>query len=181
MMDASVMVGVAQAVDLPEGLDAFCRREHPRLVGALSLYCGDASLAEELAQDALERACEQWGRVSAMPAPGAWVHRVAMNMAHSRFRRRAAERRAHARSVAADVHEDTDVASAVALRNEVATLPRRQRGVIVMRYYLGMDVAQTAAALHMSPAAVKAAAHRAMQQLRAEFVVPDREDVSDAH
>jgi DNA-directed RNA polymerase specialized sigma24 family protein len=32
---------------------AFCIKEHPRLVGALSLYCGDRVLAEELAQDAL--------------------------------------------------------------------------------------------------------------------------------
>jgi RNA polymerase sigma-70 factor (ECF subfamily) len=34
---------------------AFCAEEHPRLVGALSLYCGDRAVAEELAQDALSR------------------------------------------------------------------------------------------------------------------------------
>lgn len=44
------------------GLAEFCRREHPRLVGALSLYCGDSDVAEELAQEALIRAAdrERW-------------------------------------------------------------------------------------------------------------------------
>jgi predicted RNA polymerase sigma factor len=38
-----------------DALVAFCRHEHPRLVGTLSLYCGDADLAEELAQEVLCR------------------------------------------------------------------------------------------------------------------------------
>lgn len=72
---------------------AFCVEEHPRLVGALSLYCGDRALAEELAQDALTRACRDWRKVRNFAAPGAWTHRVAMNLANSYFRRRAAETR----------------------------------------------------------------------------------------
>lgn len=46
---------------VPEDLAAFCEREYPRLVGTLSLYCGDVLLAEELAQEALARACSRWG------------------------------------------------------------------------------------------------------------------------
>lgn len=151
-------------------LNAFCRREHPRLVGALSLFCGDADLAEEFAQDALERACQKWPQVRMMDAPGAWVHRVALNLARSRFRRRAAERRAHARSGMPDeTHDDHDVAGAVALRRELANLPDRQRGVLVLRFYLGYDVAQTAALLGITKAAVKAATHRALTRLRDDF------------
>jgi DNA-directed RNA polymerase specialized sigma24 family protein len=71
-----------------EALDAFCRREYRRLVGALSLYCGDPSVAEEVAQEALYRACRRWSQVSQIQAPGAWVHRVAINIANSAYRRR---------------------------------------------------------------------------------------------
>lgn len=41
-------------------LAAFCHREYARLVGALTLYCGDGDVAQELAQEALVRACERW-------------------------------------------------------------------------------------------------------------------------
>lgn len=85
--------------DTAEGvtLAAFCRREYPRLVGALSLYCGDADVAEELAQEALIRAADRWPHVGQMDAPGAWVYRVGMNLCGSWFRRKRAERRANAR------------------------------------------------------------------------------------
>lgn len=81
----------------PDDLSAFCQREHPRLVGALSLYCGDALLAQELAQEALVRVCQRWEQVHAKGSPQAWAHRVALNLAHSWYRRRSAERRALAR------------------------------------------------------------------------------------
>lgn len=161
---------------VPIDLDAFCQREHPRLVGALSLFCGDGDLAEELAQDALERACQKWPQVRTMDSPGAWVHRVALNLARSRFRRRAAERRAHARSGLSDqTHDDHDVAGAVAMRRELATLTERQRAVLVLRFYLGFDVAQTAELLSITSAAVKAATHRGLARLRDEFAADHEE------
>lgn len=48
---------------------AFCERLRPQLVGALSLYCGDPALAEELAHDTLIRVWENWHRVKHMQAP----------------------------------------------------------------------------------------------------------------
>ena len=76
------------------GLRDFCTAEYPRLLGTLTLYCNDRGVAEELAQEALARACVSWPKVRGMDAPGAWIHRVAMNLANSHFRRRGAERRA---------------------------------------------------------------------------------------
>ena len=61
----------------PIDLTEFCEAEWPRLVGALSLYTGDADLAEELAQEAVVRACRHWRKVRSMEAPAAWLHRVA--------------------------------------------------------------------------------------------------------
>lgn len=44
-------------------LAVFCRAEHQRLVGVLSLYCRDRHVAEELAQDTIVRIIRDWGRL----------------------------------------------------------------------------------------------------------------------
>lgn len=152
----------------PDALAAFCRREHPRLVGTLSLYCGDSTLAEELAQEALYRACRDWPKVSKMEAPGAWVHRVAINLANSTYRRRRAERRA-AQSHQVLHHDDVDSedqASGMAVRQAVSRLPARQRAAVVLRHFAGYTVAETAGLLGVSEGAVKQLTHRAAATLR---------------
>ena len=147
-------------------LVSFCQREHPRLVGALSLYVGDAAVAEELAQEALVRAMDAWPRLREMAAPGAWVHRVSMNLAKSWFRRAAAERRALRRFPRADEKADPDVAAVVTVRAAVARLPDRQRRCVVMRHYLGYPLDITAATLGISEQAAASLTYRALQSLR---------------
>ena len=83
-----------KVAEVPEDLARFCREQRPQLVGSLGLYCGDVGLAEELANEALARVCRDWNHVRDLERPGAWAHRVAMNLANSWFRRRGAERRA---------------------------------------------------------------------------------------
>lgn len=149
-------------------LEAFCQREHPRLVGALSLYTGNAAVAEELAQEALVRVMDAWPQVRSMAAPGAWAHRVAMNLAKSWFRRRLAERRALAHLEQQRARQsDPDVAAAVDVRLAVAGLPQRQRRCVVLRHYLGYPVDVTADALGISRQAVASLTYRGMQMLRA--------------
>jgi RNA polymerase sigma factor (sigma-70 family) len=158
---------VRKAADRPE-LIAFCEREHPRLVGALSLYCGNPDVAAEIAQEALIRAVRDWPKVRQMQAPGAWVHRVAMNLASSWFRRRSAERRALRRhGVAPEAIPDAIDLSEV--RDAVTALPQRQRKVIVLRFYLGFSVAETAAALGATEQATAALTYRATRVLRAQL------------
>lgn len=157
-----------------EGFTEFCRREYPRLVGLLSLHCRDVHVAEEFAQEALARACDRWRRVSQMDAPGAWVHRVGMNLVNSWFRRRRAERKAHVR-LQGDVarHHGPDVPGHLAVRQAVLGLPARQRAVLGLRYFADMSVAETAATLGISDDAVKAHTRRAVAALRAHLA-PER-------
>ncbi len=74
-------------------LEGFCRYEYPRLVGLLSLYCGDRSVAEDLAQATLARVWQHWDRVARLDAPGLWSRRVALNLANSWHRRQRLSRR----------------------------------------------------------------------------------------
>ena len=157
-------------------LTAFCEAEWPRLVGALSLYTGDADLAEELAQEAVARVCRHWRRVRKMDAPGAWLHRVARNLAHSHFRRARTGERAQAR--AADRLTEPSDDDAVVLRAVVASLPDRERDVIVLRFYLGLSVREAAAELEIPEGTVKTLTHRAIGRLRERGVVD--EEVIDA-
>lgn len=151
---------------------SFCAAEYPRLLGSLSLYCGRADLAEEFAQDALERVCMRWGEVSAMERPGAWVHRVAINLANSRFRRLAAERHAYRRHGAtADRYVVPDVAAAVEVREAVAALPRRMRAAVVLRYFADMTVEESAAVMGCAEGTVRSLTHKGLGALRARLDV----------
>lgn len=152
----------------PAALSTFCDVQYPRLVGILSLYVGDAAVAEELAQETLLRVATRWGRVSGLDEPGGWAYRVAINLANSHLRRGRAARRAAARMGAADVaHQDPDTADRLAVRRAVAALPARRREVLVLRHFLDLTVAETARHLGVSEDAVKSLTKRAMADMKA--------------
>jgi RNA polymerase sigma-70 factor (ECF subfamily) len=157
---------------------AFCRAIRDRLVGSLTLYCGDRAVAEELAQEALVRAWERWDRVSTMASPEAWTYRTAFNLASSWGRRRSAERRANRRSLPpTDVVDLPDTSTIEAVRAAVAALPTRQRAVVVCRFYLAMTVAEAAETLGCAPGTIKSATNQALANLRATGLVDEREEV----
>src|SRR6202023_1079166 len=74
--------------DTHRAIDAVWRIESARLIAALARIVGDVGLAEELAQDALVAALEQWP-VSGVPdKPGAWLMGTAKHRAIDLLRRR---------------------------------------------------------------------------------------------
>lgn len=162
-----------------EALREFCSREHPRLARALTLYLGQVEIADELAQEALVRVCEQWPRVCQMRQPGAWAHRVAMNLAKSWLRRRLAERRAHQRYHARPSparQQSSEPAEAMAVRQAVAGLPQRQRQAVVLRYVADLSAAEAGEVMGIASATVRVLTSQALQRLRAAGVAEaDRE------
>lgn len=159
---------------LDAAAEAFCASEYPRLVRALTLYVGDVHLAEELAQEALLRACRDWSRVGRLDSPGGWAWHVARNLAASHFRRARAARRAHRRleHEAGAVHRDPEPTDVVALRRAAAALPERQRHALVLRHVLDLTVDDTAARMGISADAVKSLSKRATAALRQELGLP---------
>jgi RNA polymerase sigma factor (sigma-70 family) len=163
-------------IDEPDGeLVAFLRREHPRLVAALGSYLGDLMVAEELAQEALVRVAVRWRRVSRMRSPAGFAHRVALNLATSQLRRRAAEHRARTRLAgdALEAWRDPDTAAAVDLRRGLAELPEGQRWALVLRYAGGLSVVEAAEALGISEQAVRARCSRGIAQLRSRLAAEE--------
>lgn len=132
-------------------------------------------MAEELAQEALLRACERWDEVRTMRNPSGWVYRTALNLSASSYRRRAAEKRALQRSAPSrDVHIDADAADRLAVRAAVLGLPGPQRTVLALRHYLRLTVAEAAEVMGISEAAVKSHATRAVAALRRAILEPER-------
>lgn len=58
--DITAPAAAAAARQGDDSFDAFCRDVHPRVVGALGLFCNDRDLGRDLAQESLSRACRDW-------------------------------------------------------------------------------------------------------------------------
>ncbi|MGE0850751.1 MAG: RNA polymerase sigma factor [Hyphomicrobiaceae bacterium] len=84
------------AIDTHRAIDAVWRIERARLIAGLARVVRDVGLAEELAQDALVSALEQWPGSGIPEKPGAWLMAAAKNRAVDRFRRAKLIERKHA-------------------------------------------------------------------------------------
>jgi RNA polymerase sigma factor (sigma-70 family) len=73
--------------DTHRTIDAVWKMEAPRLIGALARMVHDVAVAEDLAQDALVAALEQWPKTGIPGNPGAWLMQAGKNRAIDLFRR----------------------------------------------------------------------------------------------
>lgn len=147
------------------------------LVRLAWLLLRDQQAAEDVAQDAYIATYRNWGKLRDEEAAVAYLRRCAVNGARSVLRHQTVVRRETlAEAGRADASgrlaaPGSDV-SALArldgdrLMSELATLPDRQREVIVLRYYSDLSESQIAEALNISPGSVKTHAYRGLRSLR---------------
>ncbi len=76
-------------------IDAVWRIESPRLIAGLARIVRDVGIAEDLAQDALVAALEQWPKSGVPDNPGAWLMAAAKHRAIDHFRRSTMLERKH--------------------------------------------------------------------------------------
>ena len=84
-----------KATDAHRAIDAVWRIESPRLIAGLTRIVRDVGLAEDLAQDALVAALEQWPESGVPYNPGAWLMATAKHRAIDRLRRNERLERKH--------------------------------------------------------------------------------------
>ncbi|SEK98071.1 SigE family RNA polymerase sigma factor [Nonomuraea pusilla] len=146
--------------------ERYVEHRSARLLRTAYLLCRDWATAEDLVQDALARAWLAWRRVGADPDP--YVYRILANTHASWWRRR--WRGELATAEVPDGADPRDAAAALgvrdALRTALAALPRRQRAVIVLRYFEDMPDEVIAGILGCSAATVRSQASRALARLR---------------
>jgi RNA polymerase sigma-70 factor (sigma-E family) len=128
---------------------------------------GDRSEAEDVAQEACARAYSRWSSVH--DHAEAWCVRVASNLALDRLRSRSRSHRRDTQLATAGIVAPAFAgvsADRVDLVKALATLPRRQREAVVLRYLGDLSEAQTADVLGCSVGSVKTHSSRGLAKLR---------------
>lgn len=137
------------------------------LVQAAVLLTGDSWHAEDLAQTALVRVFASWSRVRAADDMDAYTMRILINQNKNRFRKRAVVE--DLRGVLPERGDEDPmprVDQRAGLLAALASLPKRQREVVVLRYWEDYSEAQTARILGCSVGTVKSQASKALAKLR---------------
>jgi RNA polymerase sigma-70 factor (ECF subfamily) len=143
-----------------EALYDECRSDLYRV----AVYLLGASEAEEVVQDAFERAMREQDFFDRVQAPAAWLRTVTVRLSVSRLRRRAMLERIHLRAP-----ERANGLPDPELYDALRSLPPLQRGAIVLRYFFGSDYAEIARALGMSEKSIGATLTRARTALKKEL------------
>jgi RNA polymerase sigma factor (sigma-70 family) len=99
--------------DVKRTIDAVWRMESARLIAGLTRIVHDVGIAEELAQDALVAALEQWPAQGIPDNPGAWLMGTAKHRAIDRVRRKKLVEKKH-EQIAHEIDEPRDVADDLA-------------------------------------------------------------------
>jgi RNA polymerase sigma-70 factor (sigma-E family) len=144
-----------------------------RLVRTAYLLTRDRALAEDLVQTALAKTWLAWGRIGDDPDP--YVRAVLVNTYTSWWRRKWRGETPTAQlpeAAGTDQHAAYDERHT--LRLALDRLPRRQRAVVVLRYYEDLSEAEVARILGCSVGTVKSHASRALARLRIDAALrPD--------
>jgi RNA polymerase sigma-70 factor (sigma-E family) len=145
----------------------FMQGRWPAMVRLAYALTGDQADAEDLAQTAFARAYASWPRVTRAGSPEAYVRKIVINENRNRFRKQRVPEyltdRPPERTGADRTGEQDDRSALLAA---LRRLGPRQRAVVVLRYWLDMTEAETAATLGCSIGTVKSQASRALLRLR---------------
>jgi RNA polymerase sigma-70 factor (sigma-E family) len=168
---ARTLVREGTAVREPKGELADLYVRHVPAANRLAfLLTGDRSQAEDLVHDAFVRCVGRFGHLRAHEAFDSYLRRTIVNLHSSRLRRLRVEREWLSKETGRVKRPGTsglpDVAGREDMWRRLATLPPRQRAVLVLRYYEDLSERETANALRCSVAAVKSLTARATAALR---------------
>jgi RNA polymerase sigma-70 factor (sigma-E family) len=168
MMPAVRSSGQTSSADV----EAWYRAHRAELVRLAGLALGDRDRGEEVVQEVFARV---YRRPPVLEQPGEqarYLRSAVLNSCRSRLTRRATGRRATdrlQRQVTPQVTSTEDAGVGSVTRDQVLAavrrLPRRQRDVVLLRYWLDLPEAEIAATLGVSAGTVKTSAHRAMHTL----------------
>src|SRR4051794_30178320 len=153
-----------------ESFDAFVVAHGKTLVRCAFLIVGDTGAAQDVVQIALVKLARRWTTVVRNGPPLPYARSAVVHTAISWRRRRwHGEVPNNALPDHAGVDQMAAVDSRDRLRRALADLPRRQRAAVVLRHYLDLDEAATAAALGCSVGTVKSQTAKGLARLRASL------------
>ena len=147
---------------------AYMAARQSSLLRTAYLLTGDRSSAEDLVQSALAKLYLSWDKVQKRELIDGYVRRIIVNENNSLWRRAWKRKEIATDEVPENVsvtdHHDHGEKSA--LWEFVQTLPKRQRAVIVLRFYEDLSEGEIAEILGISVGTVKSQASRALAAMR---------------
>ena len=155
--------------------EEFAATRLPAVLRFAGVLTADRALAEDVVQEVLIRASKRWDRLQALDHPEAYVRKMIVNEYLS-WRRRNWRLLPTGTAIEADDRVIPDYAREHAERDallaELGKLPRRQRAVLVLRYYQGLSDSEIGDVLGCKPGTVRGYASRALATLRVEMLSP---------
>jgi RNA polymerase sigma-70 factor (sigma-E family) len=163
-------------------LDEVVESSERRLLRVALMLSGGVHSAEDLVQTVLARAHRQWDRIGSLDHPEAYLRKMVVNEFLS-WRRRLKNRELPTAEFDETGFDETvateDFSSRQAERDAtwrlLAELPRRQRAVLVLRYYEDLPDDEIATILGCSASTVRSNAARGLAGLRANLAARDEE------
>lgn len=154
--------------------EEFANARLPAVLRFAGVLTGDRALAEDVVQDVLIRAQARWRKIGQLEHPEPYVRKMIVNEFISSKRR---TWRFLPVGTAVITEPALDHAPGHAERDallaELGKLPRRQRAVLVLRYYEGLSDSEIAGVLGCKPGTVRGYASRALAALRVELRAPE--------
>jgi RNA polymerase sigma-70 factor (sigma-E family) len=151
--------------------EEFAQAHLPALLGFATVLTGQRATAEDLAQEVLIRTHARWDKIGGLDRPEFYVRKMVLNEFLS-WRRRswrlipAGDAALWGPNVP---DHSTGYAEHEAMLAQIARLPRRQRAVVVLRYYEDRSDAEIAELMSCAPGTVRAYASRALAALRVDL------------
>ncbi|MFF4413676.1 SigE family RNA polymerase sigma factor [Streptosporangium sp. NPDC001559] len=152
-------------MDRHDGFREFVLARQQALTRTAYLLTGDAHLAEDLLQSVLIKVAKQWPKLSVDGNPEAYTRKALMNQYIS-WRRRLQREWPSASPPERGASHDEGTIDRIMLRQAMTKLTRKQRAVLVLRFWEDLTETQTAEALGCSVGNVKSQTHRALARLR---------------
>ena len=153
-----------------DSFEHFMAAALPGLLRFGHVLTGDRHRAEELVQSALVKTYRRW-RSLRHDQPAAYVRRAMVNT-YTSWWRSARREAAMPEGFDAPAPGGADVDDRDTVLRAMATLPARQRAVLVLRYYEDLSEAAIADTLGCSTGTVKSTASRGLRALRARLTDP---------
>lgn len=164
-MDADTSAAGSRSRDAD--FEAWMTARQPALLRTACLLTGETHTAEDLVQTTLAKMYLAWERIADREHVDAYARKTLVNEYRSLWRRPWRRRELSSEQLPEMAGPDpTYDGHSDALWDFVATLPPKQRAVIVLRYYEELTEAETASALGISVGTVKSQASRALASLR---------------
>lgn len=168
--------------DRTADFERFVAATHRRLLGVAYLLTQDMPLAEDLVQEALLKLYRRWRRDNTIAHPEAYVRRTIVNeFINTRRRRSSTEVPMSTEELPELTWSDTSPVAQVSMWQTLATLPDRQRAVLVLRCYEDLTDCEIAHHLGCTEGTVRSLAARAYSTLRTHTGLQDRATSRSEH